>query len=69
MKLIISDYLCEKLGIYVDIRCIRYFSTKLNVEYNFLNMVNLKRRGKEREDRGGRVAHGVILSILVHDYL
>ena len=25
MKLIISDYLCEKLGIYADIRCIRLF--------------------------------------------
>ena len=40
-------------------------STNLDVEYNFLNLLNLKMRG----EKVGGETHGVILSNFVHDYL
>ena len=52
LKLIISDYLCEKLGIYVDIQCIRlFFAQNLMLIIILLKLVSFKGEGKGREEK------------------
>ena len=55
--MIISDDLCEKLGIYAGTQCFRLSCTKLNVDYNSSQVGEFKGEGKGREEkrRGGKI--------------